>query len=128
MPHVMVIADQDLPRERTRELHDLCQTFAAFLGEPVEFACVRPELAGLARLSIAPMTGDDPIEVLQPVRAVTEGMATAGVVYTEDGRPDFTLKDQVKSVITVVAKVAHYWQMHALVYGLDDGAEAEASG
>ena len=34
---------------------------------------------------------------------------------------DFTLKDQVKSVVTVVAKVAHYWQMHAAVYGLDMG-------
>jgi hypothetical protein len=42
--------------------------------------------------------------------------------------PDFTMRDQVKSVVTVVAKVAHYWQMHALVYGLDDGTEAEASG
>lgn len=237
MPHVTVIADRDLPWERTRELRDLCQTFAAFLGEPVEFAYVRTELADLARLSIAPMTGDDPIEVLQPVRAVTEGMAAADMLYTGDGRPDwsamwesfcelayfggpphrgpdsrvrapselpspvvgdfdpvaeirrgiymttglfsepsdeagwlavtcrsrqmaawmcaciilenvdarldsddrllvpvspdFTLKDQVKSVVTVVAKVAHYWQMHALVYGLDDGAsesEAEASG
>lgn len=241
MPHVTVIADKDLPWERTRELRDLCQTFAAFLGEPVEFAYVRPELADLARLSIAPMTGDDPIEVLLPLRAVTEGMAAADVVYTDEGRPDwsamwesfcelayfggpphrgpdtrvrapaelpppvagefdpiaeirrgiymttglfsepsdqagwlaiscrsrqmaawmcaciilenvdarldgedrllvpvspdFTLKDQVKSVVTVVAKVAHYWQMHALVYGLDDGdvdrdgeGEAEASG
>jgi hypothetical protein len=25
---------------------------------------------------------------------------------------DFELKDQVKSVITVVAKVNHYWQAH----------------
>jgi sirohydrochlorin cobaltochelatase len=27
-------------------------------------------------------------------------------------RPDFDLKDEVKSVITVVAKVNHYWQAH----------------
>ena len=39
----------------------------------------------------------------------------------------FTLKDQVKSVVTVVAKVAHYWQMHALVYGLDTGDEVPAA-
>jgi len=26
--------------------------------------------------------------------------------------PDFDLKNQVKSVITVVAKVNHYWQAH----------------
>ena len=230
MAHVMVIADKDLPWERTRELRDLCQSFAAFLGEPVEFAYVRPELADLARLSVAPMTGDDPIEVLQPVRLQTEGMAAADMVVDDDGRPDwsamwesfcelayfggpphrgpdsmvraprieeipspvpgefdpiaeirrgiymttglflepaepgwlaitcrsrqqaawmcaciilenvdarldeddrllvpagpdFTLKDQVKSVITVVAKVAHYWQMHAVVYGLDDGSD-----
>ena len=38
--------------------------------------------------------------------------------------PAFTLKDQVKSVVTVVAKVAHYWQMHATVYGLEDGEGA----
>ncbi len=237
MAHVMVIADKDIPWERTRELRDLCQTFAAFLGEPVEFAYVRPELADLARLSVAPMTGDDPIEVLQPVRVQTQGMAAADMVVDADGRPDwsamwesfcelayfggpphrgpdsvvrppsrladipapvagefdpvaeirrgiymttglfsepsdepgwlaitcrsrqqaawmcacvilenvdarldeedrllvpasadFTLKDQVKSVITVVAKVAHYWQMHALVYGLDDGAAEDAAG
>lgn len=232
MPHVLVIADREIDWERTRELRDLSQSFAAFLGEPVEFAYVRPELAELARLSIAPMTGDDPIEVLSPVRAQTEGMAAADVLYTEDGRPDwgamwesfcelayfggpphrgldsivratseipapapgaldpvaeirrgiymttglfsepadepgwlaiscrsrqmaawmcaciilenvdarldaddrllvpasaeFTLKDQVKSVVTVVAKVAHYWQMHALVYGLDDGESGGA--
>ena len=40
--------------------------------------------------------------------------------------PEFTLKGEVKSVVTVVAKVAHYWQMHALVYGLD-GGDGEAS-
>ncbi len=229
MAHVMVIADKDVPWERTRELRDLCQTFAAFLGEPVEFAYVRPELADLARLSVAPMTGDDPIEVLQPLRVQTEGMAAGDMIVDDEGRPDwgamwesfcelayfggpphrgpdsmvvaparaaeiplpvpgefdaiaeirrgvylttglfsepaepgwlaiscrtrqqaawmcaciilenvdarldaddrllvpasadFTLKDQVKSVITVVAKVAHYWQMHALVYGLETG-------
>lgn len=233
MAHVMVIADKDIPWERTRELRDLCQSFAAFLGEPVEFAYVRPELADLARLSVAPMTGDDPIEVLQPVRVQTEGMAAAEMTVDEEGRPDwaamwesfcelayfggpphrgpdsilrassraleipapvpgefdpiaeirrgifmttglfsepagegwlaitcrtrqqaawmcaciilenvdarlddedrllvpasadFTMKDQVKSVITVVAKVAHYWQMHALVYGLEDGADED---
>ncbi|MGE3960363.1 MAG: hypothetical protein AB7F65_01610 [Dehalococcoidia bacterium] len=233
MPHVLVIADRDIDWERTRELRELCQSFAAFLGEPVEFAYVRPELADLARLSIAPMTGDDPIEVLSPVRVQTQGMAAADVLYTEDGRPDwgsmwesfcelayfggpphrgpdsrvrapselpapvpgefdaiaeirrgiymttglfsepadepgwlaiscrtrqmaawmcaciilenvdarldeqdrllvpagpqFTLKDEVKSVVTVVAKVAHYWQMHALVYGLDDGEATAAT-
>ena len=43
----------------------------------------------------------------------------------EEGRllvpasPSFTLKDQVKSVITVVAKVHHYWEMHAVVYGVE---------
>jgi len=237
MSHVLIIADTDVDWERTRELRDLAQSFAAFLGEPVEFAYVRPELADLARLSIAPMTGDAPIEVLSPLRVQTEGMAAADVVYTDDGRidwsamwesfcelayfggpphrgpdstvrapsellapvegefdaiteirrgiymttglfselaeepgwlaiscrtrqmaawmcaciilenvdarlddqdrllvpagPQFGLKDQVKSVVTVVAKVAHYWQMHAAVYGLDDGegatlAEAEA--
>ncbi|MCK9495913.1 MAG: hypothetical protein M0R75_10540 [Dehalococcoidia bacterium] len=242
MPHVLVIADRELPWERTRELRDLSQSFAAFLGEPVEFAFVRPELIDLARLSIAPMTGDDPIEVLSPLRVQTEGMAAGDMLYTDDGRPDwgamwesfcelayfggpahrgpdsaifapsegeatgtpsaipapvegefdpiaeirrgiymttglfsepaeepgwlaiscrsrqmaawmcaciilenvdarlddqdrllvpagteFTLKDQVKSVVTVVAKVAHYWQMHAVVYGLDDGEGAEAT-
>lgn len=235
MSHVIVIADKNIPWERTRELRDLCQSFAAFLGEPVEFAYVRPELADLARLSVAPMTGDDPIEVLSPLRVQTEGMAAGDMVYDEAGRPDwgamwesfcelaffggpphrgpdsmvrapsnapaipapvegefdpvgemrrgiymttglfsepaeepgwlaitcrsrqqaawmcaciilenvdarlddqdrllvpagpeFTLKDQVKSVITVVAKVAHYWQMHAVVYGLDDGAGEES--
>lgn len=233
MAHVLVIADSDIDWERTRELRDLCQSFAAFLGEPVEFAHVRPELADLARLSIAPMTGDDPLEVLSPIRAVTEGMAAADVLYTEGGRPDwgamwesfcelayfggpshrgpdsvvrapseipaptegdfdpiaeirrgiymttglfsepaetgwlaitcrtrqmaawmcaciilenvdarlddhdrllvpagpdFALKDEVKSVVTVVAKVAHYWQMHALVYGLDDGETTSEDG
>ena len=230
MPHVLVIADKDLPWERTRELRDLCQSFAAFLGEPVEFAYVRPELADLARLSIAPMTGDDPVEVLVPLRVQAEGMAAGDMLYAEDGRPDwgamwesfcelayfggpphrgpgsavavppelaaipspdsgtfdavaeirrgiymttglfsepssapgwlaiscrtrqqsawmcaciilenvdarlddqdrllvpaspdFTLKDQVKSVVTAVAKVAHYWQMHAVVHGLETG-------
>ena len=33
--------------------------------------------------------------------------------------PSFTLKDEVKSVITVVAKVHHYWEMHAVVYGIE---------
>jgi len=236
MSHVLIIADTDVDWQRTRELRDLAQSFAAFLGEPVEFAYVRPELADLARLSIAPMTGDAPIEVLSPLRVQTQGMAAADVVYTDDGRIDwssmwesfcelayfggpphrgpdsmvrapsdipapvegefdpiaeirrgiymttglfseladepgwlavscrtrqmaawmcaciilenvdarlddqdrllvpastqFALKDQVKSVVTVVAKVAHYWQMHAAVYGLDDGegalAEADA--
>lgn len=232
MPHVLVIADTDIDWERTRELRDLSQSFAAFLGEPVEFAYVRPELAELARLSIAPMTGDAPVEVLAPFRVQTEGMAAADILYTDDGRLDwgsmwesfcelayfggpshrgpesavrapseipapvegefdavaeirrgiymttglfselseepgwlaiscrtrqmaawmcaciilenvdarlddhdrllvpagatFTLKDQVKSVVTVVAKVAHYWQMHAAVYGLDDGEAASA--
>ena len=43
----------------------------------------------------------------------------------DDGRllvpanPTFTLKDEVKSVITVVAKVNHYWEMHAMVYGIE---------
>jgi len=232
MPHVLVIADKDVPWERTRELRDMCQSFAAFLGEPVEFAYVRPELADLARLSIAPMTGDDPIEVLSPYRVQTEGMAAADLLVDDEGRPDwsamwesfcelayfggpphrgpdsilrpptdipapvpgewdpigeirrgiymttglfsepadepgwlaitcysrqqaawmlaciilenvdakldsedrllvpaspdFTMKDQVKSVITVVAKVAHYWLMHATVYGLDTGESLEA--
>ncbi len=231
MSHVLIIADTDVDWQRTRELRDLAQSFAAFLGEPVEFAYVRPELADLARLSIAPMTGDAPLEVLSPLRVQTEGMAAADVVYTDDGRldwsamwesfcelayfggpahrgpdsvvrapsdlpapvegefdpiaeirrgiymttglfseladepgwlavscrtrqmaawmcaciilenvdarlddqdrllvpagPQFGLKDQVKSVVTVVAKVAHYWQMHAAVYGLDDGEGGE---
>jgi len=234
MPHVLVIADKDIPWERTRELRDLCSSFAAFLGEPVEFAYVRPELAELARLSIAPMTGDDPVEVLVPLKVQTEGMSAGDMLYTDDGRvdwsamwesfcelaffggpphrgpdsmvrppsdipspvpgefdpiaeirrgvfmttglfsepaeepgwlaiscatrqqaawmcaciilenvdarlddqdrllvpasPDFTMKDQVKSVITVVAKVAHYWQMHAVVYGLDTGEESAEAG
>ena len=46
-------------------------------------------------------------------------------VVDEEGRllvpasPSFTLKDQVKSVITVVAKVHHYWEIHAVVYGVE---------
>mgnify|MGYP003341010846 CR=1 FL=1 len=32
---------------------------------------------------------------------------------------DFELKNQVKSVITVVAKVHHYWEIHAVVYGVE---------
>ena len=230
MSHVLIIADTDVDWQRTRELRDLAQSFAAFLGEPVEFAYVRPELAELARLSIAPMTGDAPIEVLSPLRVRTEGMAAAQVVYAGDGHidwssmwesfcelayfggpphrgtdsvvrapsdipapvegeldpiaeirrgiymttglfsepadepgwlaiscrtrqmaawmcaciilenvdarlddqdrllvpagPQFALKDQVKSVVTVVAKVCHYWLMHATVYGLDDGEGA----
>ena len=28
--------------------------------------------------------------------------------------PSFTLKDEVKSVITVVAKTHHYWTAHAI--------------
>lgn len=236
MPHVLVIADKDIPWERTRELRDLSQSFAAFLGEPVEFAYVRSELADLARLSVAPMTGDDPIEVLAPLRVQAEGMAAGDMIYTDEGLPDwgsmwesfcelaffggpphrgiesmvvvspegrmipgpvagefdpiaeirrgifmttglfsepavepgwlaiscrtrqqaawmcaciilenvdarlddqdrllvpaaadFALQDQVKSVVTVVAKVAHYWQMHALVYGLDTGDEVPAA-
>lgn len=234
MPHVLVIVDTDVPWERTRELRDLSQSFAAFLGEPVEFVRARPELVDLARLSIAPMTGDDPVEVLQPLRVQVEGMAAADFLLDAEGRPDwgamwesfcelayfggpahrgpdsairalreipraasdadfdpvaetrrgiylttglfsepadepgwlaitcrsvqqaawicaciilenvdarvdlegrllvpmapdFTLKDQVKSLVTVVAKVHHYWAMHAVVYGLEE-AEAPTEG
>jgi len=234
MPHVLIIADKEIPWERTRELRDLAQSFAAFLGEPVEFAWSRSELVDLARLSIAPMVGDDPVEVLLPLRVQTEGMAASDMVLDDDGRPDwsamwesfcelaffggpahrgpdsaihapidipapvpgaafdpvaetrrgiymttglfaelaeepgwlavtcrslqqaawmcaciilegvdarvdlegrllvpmspeFTLKDQVKSLITVVAKVHHYWEMHAVVYGLDTGEDVESA-
>ena len=226
MARVMVIADNSLEFDRTRELRALCQSYAAYLGEPVEFIWTRPELAGLARDAVEPMAGDSPIETLQPFRVQTEGMPAAALVTAEDGRPDwsamwdsfcelaffggpphrgdearvralaeiprpvadgefdaiaeirrgiylttglfselseqpgwlavscrstkhaawmcacillenvearmddegrllvpasasFTLKDQVKSVITVVAKVHHYWEMHAVVYGVE---------
>jgi sirohydrochlorin cobaltochelatase len=31
--------------------------------------------------------------------------------------PDYRLKDEVKSIITVVAKTHHYWQAHVLGAG-----------
>ena len=33
MPHVLIIADKEIPWERTRELRDLAQSFAAFLAD-----------------------------------------------------------------------------------------------
>ena len=225
MARVMVVADNTLDWDRTRELRALCQSYAAYLGEPVEFVWTRPELAGLARESVDPMPGDSPVEVLLPFRVQTEGMPAVALAVDEDGAPDwsamwesfcelaffggsphrgddsrvraiaeipapiagefdpvaeirrgifmttglfsepsdvpgwlavscrstrqaawmcacvllenvdsrvdeegrllvpagasFTLKDQVKSVITVVAKVNHYWEMHAMVYGIE---------
>ena len=204
----------------------LCQSYAAYLGEPVEFIWARPELAGLARDAVAPMSGDAPVETLLPFRVQTEGMPAAAMVSDDQGNadwsamwesfcelaffggpphrgddnrvralaeipraipngpfdpiaeirrgiylttglfsepseipgwlaiscrsrkhaawmcacillenvdarlddeerllvpaaPSFTLKDEVKSVITVVAKVHHYWEMHAVVYGIE---------
>ena len=223
---VRILAENTLDWERTKDLRALGESFAAYLGEPVEFIWVRPELAGLAREAVEPMTGDAPIETLRPVRVQTEGMAAASLVVDAEGRPDwgatwesfcelaffggpahrgddsrvraiaeiprvaveqgfdpvaeirrgvflttgmfsepaekpgwlavscrslkqaawmcacivlegvdarlddegrllipaspaFTLLDQVKSVITVMAKVNHYWEMHAMVYGLE---------
>ena len=46
--------------------------------------------------------------ILENVDARCEG----DILYVP-ARPDFELKDQVKSVITVVAKCNHYWQAHA---------------
>ncbi len=226
MARVMVIGDNSLPWERTHELRALCQSYAAYLGEPVEFIWARPELAGLARDAVAPMSGDAPVETLLPFRVQTEGMPAAAMVSDDQGNadwsamwesfcelaffggpphrgddnrvralaeipraipngtfdpiaeirrgiylttglfsepseipgwlaiscrsrkhaawmcacillenvdarlddeerllvpaaPSFTLKDEVKSVITVVAKVHHYWEMHAVVYGIE---------
>ena len=226
MARVMVIGDSSMDWERTRELRALSQSYAAYLGEPVEFIWARPELAALARDAVEPMPGDPPVETLQPFRVQTEGMPAAALSVDAEGRPDwgatwesfcelaflggpphrgdeamvraiaeipratpegefdaiaeirrgiflttglfsepaaqpgwlavscrtpkhaawicaciilenvearvddegrllvpaspsFTLKDQVKSVITVVAKVHHYWEMHAVVYGIE---------
>lgn len=225
-PRIRVLATNTLEWERTKDIRALCETFAAYLGEPVEFIWTRPELAALAREAVEPMTGDAPIETMPPLRVQTEGMPAAALVFDASGRPDwgatwesfcelayfggpphrgddsrvravadiprvtaegaldpvaeirrgvflttgmfsepatipgwlavscksskqaawmcacivlenvearlddegrllipaspsFTLMDEVKSVITVVAKVAHYWEMHALVYGLE---------
>ncbi len=223
---VRIVASNTLEWERAKELRDLGGTFAAYLGEPVEFIWTRPELAALAREAVEPMTGDTPVETLRPIRAQTQGMAAADMTYDAEGRPNwaamwesfcelaffggpphrgedsavraiaeiprveetggidpineirrgiflttglfselsdlpgwlaiscksskqaawmcacvvlenvearlddegrllvpaspsFTVKDQVKSVVTVVAKVNHYWEMHAMVYGLE---------
>ena len=226
---VRIIAENTLDWERAVDLRKLGESFAAYLGEPVEFIWARPELAALARDAVEPMAGDPPVEVLPPLRMQTQGMAAANLALDAQGRPDwaamwesfcelaffggpphrgddsrvralaeiprasdagsevtfdaiaelrrgiflttglfsepidapgwlavscrstkqaawmcacivlenvearlddegrllvpasasFTLPDEVKSVITVVAKVAHYWEMHALVYGLE---------
>ncbi|MDA0269761.1 MAG: hypothetical protein O2798_11460 [Chloroflexi bacterium] len=225
MARLMLIAENTLPFEATQDLRDLGQSFASYLGEPVEFAWVRPDLAALARMSIEPQAGDDPIEVLEPLASKNVPMPAADIIYDQQGRPDwgaiwqgfcelalfggpshrgedtairavtnaeaasanpeldaiaevrrgiflttglfaepsaepgwlavschssrqaawmcaciilenvearldadgrllvpahpsYTLKDEVKSVITVVAKVAHYWDQHALVAGI----------
>ena len=88
MARVMVVADNTLDWDRTRELRALCQSYAAYLGEPVEFVWTRPELAGLARESVDPMPGDSPVEVLLPFRVQTEGMPAVALAVDEDGAPD----------------------------------------
>jgi len=225
MARLMLIADRTLGFERTQDLRDLSQSFASYLGEPVELVWTRPELVALARMSVEPQAGDDPVEVLEPVPSKNVPMGAADIIYDEHGRPDwgaiwqgfcelalfggpshrgedsalhavsdaeaspatpdldaiaeirrgiflttglfsepssqpgwlaitcrspkqaawmcacillenvdarldeemrllvpahpsFTLKDQVKSVITVVAKVNHYWDQHALLAGI----------
>lgn len=225
MARLVLIADRTLGFERTQDLRDLMQSFASYLGEPVEFVWTRPELVALARMSVEPEPSDDPVEVLQPVASKNVPMGAADIIYDANGRPDwgaiwqgfcelalfggpshrgedsairaiadlgasapdgefdaiaeirrgifvttglfsepssqpgwlaitcrspkqaawmcacillenvdarldeemrllvpahpsYTLKDQVKSVITVVAKVNHYWDQHALLAGI----------
>ncbi len=89
MARVMVIGDSSMDWERTRELRALSQSYAAYLGEPVEFIWARPELAALARESVEPMPGDPPVETLQPFRVQTEGMPAAALSVDEEGRPDW---------------------------------------
>ena len=51
---VRIIAENTLEWERTKDLRALGESFAAYLGEPVEFIWARPEVAALARDAAAP--------------------------------------------------------------------------
>ena len=85
---VVVIAENTLGFERTKDLRAFSRSLATLLGEPVAFAWVRPRYLQAAQLGIEPAPGDDPIETLAPKTAATP-MPSAPFLYHPSGRPDW---------------------------------------
>lgn len=89
----------DAVREIRRGIYETTGLFAEPAGEPgwLAVTCHSRKMAAWLAASI----------ILENVEAKFEDE----VLYVP-AHPSFTLKNQVKSVITVVAKTNHYWQAH----------------
>ena len=84
-------------------------------------------LHGVGRGRLAPVTCDSPTMAAWMCAAII--LENVGARVDDDrlllpAGPDYQLKDEVKSIITVVAKTHHYWQAHVA----DSGARARHAG
>ncbi len=125
MARLIVIADRTLEFERIQDVRDLSQSFASYLGEPVEFAWSRSELTALARMSIEPQPGDDPIEELQPIASRNVPMPAGDIVLASDGRPDWGATWQSFCELALFGGPPHRGEDSALRAVADEAAPVE---
>ncbi|MGK2966505.1 MAG: hypothetical protein ACSLFM_13010 [Tepidiformaceae bacterium] len=88
-PRLIVSADSSLPEENIQDCRELCRSFAAFLGGPVELVIAPSALMDHLNATFAMTEGvrRESVEFVPPQAAT---MSSADFVWRTDGRPDWS--------------------------------------